>query len=71
MEIKPEIYHQYFGKIDHFNYELWRLKLDIAFKNVQHIFNGAEQLKTEMLQALQDENSVMFSYLFTVTFKKI
>lgn len=70
LNTETEMYHKVFGKIDDFNYGLWSLKLEIAFKNIQHIFKDAEQLKTEMLQALTEENSVMFSYLFTVIFQK-
>ena len=65
------MYHNYFGSIDYKNLELWKLKLDIAFKNISHLFgDDIESLKDEMLKALLDEDSVMFSYLFTATFKK-
>ena len=72
LNICTEMYHKVFGKIDNFNYDLWTLKLEIAFKNINLILNAdsIEKLKSEMLQSLQCENSVMFSNLFTLTFKK-
>ena len=71
INIENEMYHKIFGRIDDFNYKLWDLKLDIAFNNTKFIPAGdAQKLKTEMLQSLQDEETIMFSNLFTLTFKK-
>lgn len=66
-----EMYHKVFGTIDDFNYDLWKLKLDIAFTNWELMAGErAEELKAEILEALQNESSVMFSILFTTTFEK-
>jgi ubiquinone/menaquinone biosynthesis C-methylase UbiE len=65
-------YHQVFGKIDDFNYELWEVKLDIALAYLKRMM-GAEkaiQLKADFLQFLKDENTALFSNLFTLTFVK-
>ena len=67
-DIETEIYHKVFGQIDKFNYDLWKLKLDIALENEELMpGNNVDELKTEILESLRDENSVMFSFLFTVT----
>lgn len=71
LNVETEIYHKFFGKIDDFNYELWNLKLDIASKNLRHLLNGKEEnLRSEILESLQNDNSIMFSNLFTVLFEK-
>jgi ubiquinone/menaquinone biosynthesis C-methylase UbiE len=71
INIENEMYHKIFGRIDDFNYKLWDLKLDIAFNNTKFIpVDNAQKLKTEMLQSLQDEKTIMFSNLFTLTYKK-
>lgn len=72
LKIDTQMYHKYFGRIDDFNYGLWDLKLDIAGKNLKSVMvEKVEMLKKEMLELLQDENSIMFSNLFTLTFEKI
>jgi SAM-dependent methyltransferase len=71
INIETEMYHKFFGKIDDFNYNLWKLKLDIAAKNLKNVLGEkSEILKIEMLESLQNENTIMFSNLFTVTFEK-
>ncbi len=70
-DIESEMYHKVMGQIDEFNLGLWNLKLDIALNGTSFI--SAEQagkLKAEMLRSLLDENTVMFSNLFTLTYKK-
>ena len=65
---ETEVYHKVFGQIDKFNYDLWKLKLDIALDNQESMSgNNNEELKAEILESLRNENSVMFSFLFTVT----
>jgi len=65
---ETEIYHNVFGQIDKFNYDLWKLKLDIALENRESMLgNNVEELKAEILESLRNENSVMFSFLFTIT----
>jgi hypothetical protein len=67
-DIETEIYHNVFGQIDKFNYDLWKLKLDIALENRESMLgNNVEELKAEILESLRNENSVMFSFLFTIT----
>ena len=71
LTVETEMYHTFFGKIDDFNYDLWALKLDIASKNLKPMLvEKAERLKCEMLGLLQDEDSIMFSNLFTLIFEK-
>jgi ubiquinone/menaquinone biosynthesis C-methylase UbiE len=71
LTVETEMYHTFFGKIDDFNYDLWALKLDIAGKNLKPMLaEKAEKLKSEMLESLQNENSIMFSNLFTLVFEK-
>lgn len=71
LNIETGMYHKFFGKIDDFNLGLWNLKLDIASKNLKNLLNGKEEsLKREMLESLQNDNSIMFSNLFTVLFEK-
>jgi hypothetical protein len=71
VNIETEMYHNVFGKIDDRNYELWNLKIDIAFGNLKRMVGeNAKKLKIEILESLQNENSVMFSTLFTITFEK-
>ena len=71
VNIESEMYHSVFGQIDDFNYELWQLKLDIAFENWEALFGAsAEGVKSEMLNSLKSEDSIMFSTLFTTTFIK-
>ena len=65
---ETEVYHKVFGQIDKFNYDLWKLKLDIALDNQESMSgNNNEELKAEILESLRNEDSVMFSFLFTVT----
>jgi ubiquinone/menaquinone biosynthesis C-methylase UbiE len=71
LHVETEMYHKVFGKIDEFNYGLWSLKLDIAFSNIRSMTSdNIEALKTEMLESLQSDSTVMFSTLFTLIFKK-
>jgi SAM-dependent methyltransferase len=71
LTVETEMYHTFFGKIDDFNYDLWVLKLDIAGKNLKPILlEKTERLKNEMLESLQNEDSIMFSNLFTMIFEK-
>lgn len=72
LNVKTELYHKVFGKIDDFNYELWHLKLDIACNYLKRMFSNelAEKMKTDILGFLKDENTVVVSNLFTMTFIK-
>jgi SAM-dependent methyltransferase len=72
LSVETELYHKVFGIIDDFNYELWNLKLEIAGEYLNDKI-GKERtikLKTDILAALKDEHTVIFSNLFTVTFEK-
>lgn len=73
IDAEVEVYHKIFGRIDDFNYSLWSLKLEIAAKYLQQLLNNkekAEQLKNQLLEALRDENTILFSNLITTTFIK-
>jgi SAM-dependent methyltransferase len=72
IDIEAELYHKVFGKIDDFNFHLWNLKLDIAAKYLKRLLNDkkAEELRAYILDALQNEDTVIFSHLFTVNFMK-
>ena len=72
LNVETELYHKVFGKIDDFNYDLWHLKLDIACTYLKRTFNNetVEKMKTDILGSLKDENTAIFSNLFTVTFIK-
>jgi ubiquinone/menaquinone biosynthesis C-methylase UbiE len=72
LNAETEIYHKVFGKIDDFNYELWDIKLDIAVEYLKRMLGRekAEQLKKDILNTLKDENTVIFSNLFSVIFEK-
>ncbi|QHT66201.1 class I SAM-dependent methyltransferase [Rhodocytophaga rosea] len=68
-----EAYHKKFGSFDEENYRLWELKVDIALEYVKKVLPDAkwtENFKNEFLASLRDENTVLFSNLFTLTFEK-
>lgn len=68
---KVEGYHQVFGHACEETMRQWTLKLDIAFKNMEKLWGPAyNRVKEEMLQALQSGDSVMYSTVFSVAFRK-
>jgi len=66
-----ESYHKIFGKADDKTQRQWYIKLDIAFANMETLFGKTDySLKAEILQALQNEDSMMYSTVFNVAFTK-
>lgn len=66
-----ESYHKIFGKADEITQRQWDVKLDIAFANMETLFGKPDHdLKAEILQALQSEDSIMYSTVFSVAFTK-
>ena len=66
------IYHKIVGKINDTNYKLWDLKLDIAMEKFTEILGEqkAQVLKNTFMNFLLDEDSIMYSNLFTVYLRK-
>jgi ubiquinone/menaquinone biosynthesis C-methylase UbiE len=66
-----EAYHQVWGAANEETMRQWQLKLDIAFKNLDaSLGSKCAGLKEEMLQSLQSADSVMYSTVFSVAFRK-
>jgi len=72
LNAESECYHKVFGAIDDFNYGLWNLKLDIACNYLSRLVGQSRSanLKLHFLAALKDEDTILFSQLFTLTFEK-
>lgn len=71
-DVKAEAtpYHFYAGAIDQFNYDFWKLKLDIAKPRIVaalESYNDATEFIAEFLSFLRDSNSLTYSVMFTVT----
>jgi len=66
-----EGYHQVWGAANEETMRQWQLKLDIAFKNLDaSLASKCTGLKEEMLQSLQSADSVMYSTVFSVAYRK-
>lgn len=66
-----EGYHQVFGAADAETMRQWKLKLDIALKNLGTLFGPVyNTVKEEMLNAFESGDSVMYSTIFSVVFRK-
>ncbi|MBI3245042.1 MAG: methyltransferase domain-containing protein [Deltaproteobacteria bacterium] len=73
LDVRIEPYHLIAGAIDERNYELWKLKLDIAFPFIVKALGSrdeAEQLAAAFLQHLQREDTLTYSVVFTVSGRK-
>lgn len=73
IHVRIEPYHLIAGTIDAHNYELWKLKLDIAFPFIVKALGSrdeAEQLTAAFLSHLQREDTLTYSVVFTVSGRK-
>lgn len=73
LSVRIEPYHLIAGTIDAHDYELWKLKLDIALPFITKALGSrsdAEQLTAAFLQHLQREDTLTYSVVFTVSGRK-
>lgn len=73
INVRIEPYHLIAGAVDAHNYELWKLKLDIAFPFIVKALGSrdeAEQLTAAFLRHLQREDTLTYSVVFTVSGRK-
>ncbi|CAN2042055.1 Methyltransferase domain-containing protein [Candidatus Magnetomoraceae bacterium gMMP-15] len=70
IDVKAESYHLYPGKIDDKNYNLWKLKLDIATPGISAALGSemtAINWKKAFLDYLLREDTLTYSVVFSVT----
>ncbi len=66
-------YHVFPGKIDEFNHYLWDMKFEIAmpqFAEALGSFEAAQDLKSKYMAFLEDEDTLLYSSLFTLYLTK-
>ena len=69
LKVELEPYHLIAGKINEKDYAAWQLKLDIAMPQIEKAlgdFKKAQLFKEAYLDYLLDQNSLIFSTVFTV-----
>ncbi len=70
IQVSAESYHLFAGRIDEVNFGHWELKLDIALPAAEKILGGrpaAEELKGRFMEYLRREDTLTYSFVFTVT----
>ncbi len=74
INVRPEIYHLYPGKIPERNRRHWELKLSIILPKISGFLGGrksAEKLKERFMNYLLREDTLTYSVVFTVSGKKL
>ncbi|MDT7041209.1 methyltransferase domain-containing protein [Candidatus Nitronereus thalassa] len=73
VSVRVDSYHLIAGEIDAVNYELWKLKLDIALPQMVQALGNTEkahEVQDRFLAYLKREDTLTYSVLFTVTGRK-
>lgn len=71
LDVRP--YHLFAGKIDEFNFQLWDMKFEIAmpqFAEALGSYPEAQKLKDKFMGFLLDEDTLLYSSLFTLYLTK-